>query len=125
MKLEKVDALLEALAQEYNVPKPRYEIWLVRRIKKANPIKTNFGGTIQVYEFPFNRGFFRYAGRIVTILVGANRQANMGTIIHEFLHYKRYVERGYKLPEDFEEEERMTKRETRQYLKKLKEDAQE
>ena len=125
MKLEDVEGLLDKLSHDFNVPKPDYQVWEARLIKRLKPIKTKLGGELRISgPRPFDFGaIFHYSGKAtwLTFLTDPRHQVNKTGVIHEFLHYKHYVERGYKPPEDFEEEERRTKRETRWYLKKLKE----
>ena len=62
----------------------------------------------------------------ISILSKNNRHASKKAIIHEFFHYKHYVESGYdwskQTQEDREKEEKRTHSETQKYMQNLKVD---
>lgn len=124
MKLEDVDCLLEELSQEFNVPIPDYQVWEAKLIKKLKPIGAEHRGYIRIrFSRPFSFGaLLQYSGKFacITFLVDKRHMLRKECVVHEFFHYKHFVEQGYKFPDDLEAEEKLTKKETRRYLKKRK-----
>lgn len=124
MKLKDVDCLLEELSQEFNVPIPDYQVWeakLIKKLKPLKPIVPDHRGYITIrFSRPFSFGaLLQYSGMFacITFLVDKRHMLRKECVVHEFFHYKHYVEQGYKF-DNLEAEEKLTKKETRRYLKK-------
>lgn len=120
MKLEDVDCLLEELSQEFNVSIPDYQVWEMKLIKKLKPIDSAQGGYIRIsFSRPFS-AFLQYSGKstCLTLIVDKRHILRKESVVHEFFHHKHYIEQGYKFQDNLEEEEKLTKKETRRYLKK-------
>jgi len=137
LKIDELDGFLEFLAKEFNVPKPNYQIFKVVRVKKLNPIKTDLGGILKIRTSdPIQAGaFFNWAWKIpyISFLFRGTKGISRKAVIHEFFHYLHYLKEGErafpelsKRPskealEKWAEEEKRTKRETKQVWKKYKE----
>ncbi len=123
MKVNDVDEFLLKLSKEFDVPKPNYEVWEVKLVKKPDPIGTKYLTVHRRYKTPFDFGatfsWMEDMGKLcwITFVINyRNRVISKNILVHEFMHYRHYVERGYKPSIDREEEEKRTKSETRKYL---------
>ena len=128
LKVEEVDAFLTKLAEEFNVPKPRYCIYKVECVKKLEQtlveVKTRRGWSLArmdpipipaSFASPFG-GEFAY----ITLLLRSNRGISVTNIVHEFFHYYDYVKNGYSFCGLEEEMEKRVVKRTNQFLKRLK-----
>lgn len=139
--MQDVDKLLTDLSTEFNVPKPNYCIFKIKILKRLG--KWNLGPdylglvTIQMknYDPPFLFAACFVPGGFsgnrkgpdcyITLLSKNNRPVSKRFIIHEFFHYKHYVESDYdwsnRTSEEQKQEEKRTESETRKYMRKLRE----
>lgn len=124
MKVEEVDAFLGRLAEEFHVAKPSFEIWEVKLLKRGCPQWFSQGrGTIQFRTKPFEWGAcFKVLtpkfGRIV-LLTSPKHIVSKRNVVHEMMHYFHFEKRGDKTEAEIftPEEEKITKKQTRAYLK--------
>jgi len=128
LKIEEVDAFLTQLAEEFNVPKPKYCIYKVECVKKLEQtlveIKTRRGWSVgRINPFPIGASFTSPVGGelcFITLLLRSNRGISVRNIVHEFFHYLDYVENGYSFCGLEEELEKRVVKRTSQFLKRLK-----
>ena len=129
--IQEVDSLLTNLSVDFNVPKPNYCIYNLTELKKLDEWKFNMGFSISLIgmkpPFQYDACFIhRCKGECcyITLLLKNNRNVSKKNIVHEFFHYKHYVESGYdwshRTQAEVEEEEKRTVLETRKYMKKTK-----
>ena len=138
--IQEVDKLLTDLSTEFNVPKPNYCIFktkILKRLDKWDLMPDSPGiMTIQMknYKPPFlfdacfvpdHLGNKKGKACYITLLSKNNRHISKKSIIHEFFHYKHYVESDYDWSKQTQDkkiiEEKRTELETKKYIKKLKE----
>lgn len=137
--IQEVDKLLTDLSTEFNVPKPNYCIFETKILKRLDKwdLMPESPGVFTVkasnYKPPFlfdacfvsdHLGTKKGKTCYITLLSKNGRHVSKKALVHEFFHYKHYVECGYdwsgdkELQEYRESEEKRTQSETRKYMKK-------
>ena len=110
--IDRVDSLLTDLSNKYNVPKPEYCVY--KLLKKTDDSKDNKPSNAMMCCD--EKGYI--------ILFLKSSRLSVRRLVHEFFHYKHYVDADYNwddwIEEKHEEEERLTRRETREYMKNLR-----
>jgi len=130
--IQDVDMLLTDLSEEFDVPKPNYNIYKLTEIKKLDKWKfsNSLVITAQGMRPPMNYGAYfinKNRGKLcyISLLLKNNRNVSKKSIVHEFFHYKHFVECDYdwgnNVDWSVEKEEKLTKYETKNYMKHLKE----
>ena len=129
--IQDVDSLFTTLSEEFNVPKPNYNIYKVTEIKKLD--KWRFNNCLVITALGM-RPPMDYGARFISknksklcyiaLLLKNNRNVNKKSIIHEFFHYKHFIECDYDWDNykdwSLEKEEKRTKAETNHYIKRYK-----
>jgi len=103
LKIEEVDAFFTQLAEEFNVPKPKYCIYKVECVKMLEQrwveYKTRRGYSFgRLDPFPIRASFASPVGGelcYITLLLRSNKGIAVRNIVHEFFHYLDYVKNGY------------------------------
>jgi len=129
VKLEEIDDFLSHLAEEYGVPKPNYCVYKVICVKRLNPFKTGFAEIrLEGYRdfIPYG-ALFVWEGKLpyIVFLLKGTRGISRKKVVHEFLHYVHFLQRGKKphcSREEIKEEERLTKKEVNRYWRKLEDE---
>jgi len=135
--VERIDRLLTALAQERQLPKPHYQVYALRRLKKLDPFKPGRPGglTLTTTINPVRCGAWFYAQghpgkglsyHCITVFVRDGRATSNIAVVEEFYHHldwftepgkwKHPNEPGY--AEWHASEERRAKSQTRRWWRK-------
>jgi len=126
VRVEEIDSFLEELAQEFDVPKPNYCVYKVICIKRLKPFSL---GHAEIHlmgmrdYIPYG-ALFTWQGNLpyIVFLLKGTRGISRKSVIHEFIHYVHFLKRGceaWKTKEEYEEEEKLTRREVNEYWRKL------
>ncbi len=129
--LQEVETLLSDLSTEFNVPMPMYCVYDLYPMKRLGEFKPPGSVSRAKISNPLvgviPKAWFVSARKICYLVLFLQNRKFVGkeNIVHEFFHYKHYVESDYdwrnRTSEEQEQEEKRTQSETRKYMKKLRE----